>query len=460
MQTETEKPMRELQDELRVLRIDRKHVKPGNKRSPRLIRVLSAILLAIGAGWLAMRLDVISKLGLNTKTVRVTVATRPRSAGGPSATQPLLSAGGYVIARTQVEVGSKIIGRVVALEVNGGDFVQQGQVTARLDNTEIQAQVRQVEANLAGARARLAEVQAGSRPQEINRAGAEMERLEADLRSASQAYRRSSELAQAGVIAQQELEDSRTRYEMAVAAHRAAQESFKMARAGARLEEVETARAEVSKAEAELAIVQTQAENTIIRAPISGTVLERYVEVGEMVTTGFTSDSGAKQALLTIADLKDLQVEMDISEADISKIRLQQPVRVVPDAYGDRSYEGFVDYVGSAADRQKATVKVKVKIKAADQFLRPNMGTKVAFYPVDAKIPQSEVSIKIPKAAVINRDGMTAILVAKDQKALLQKVRLGREIDGDVEILEGLLDGDRVILDGSIRDGQKIEIQE
>jgi HlyD family secretion protein len=109
---------------------------------------------------------------------------------------------------------------------------------------------------------------------------------------------------------------------------------------------------------------------------------------------------------LTIADLKDLQVEMDVSEADIAKVQLQQPVKVVPDAYADHSYEGVVDYVGSAADRQKATVKVKVRVLGPDQFLRPNPGAKVTFYPRNAQMPrESEAPIRIPKSALFTREG-------------------------------------------------------
>jgi HlyD family secretion protein len=461
MQTQIEQPHRELQDDLRVLRINRRSIKPKKRVLPKRVTLLSLALMSIiVVSWLAMRFDVISKLGLNTRTVRVTTAARPQSSMGQSGSQPLLSAGGYVIARTQVEVGSKTIGRVVSLESNGGDFVRQGQIVARLDDSEIQAQLRQGQAALAAAKARLAELLAGSRPQEINRASADTDRLAADMKNAERAYQRSTELARAGVIAQQELEDSRARYEMAVAAHRSAQESLKLTRVGARFEEIQGARAEVSKAEAELAIVQAQAENTVIRAPISGTVLERYVEVGEMVTTGFTSDRGAKQALLTIADLKDLQVEMDVSEADIAKVQLQQPVRVVPDAYADHSYEGVVDYVGSAADRQKATVKVKVRVLGPDQFLRPNLGAKVTFYPRDAEMPrEKETAVRIPKAALFTRDGQASVFVAKDQKALVQRVTVGREVNGEVEILEGLSEGESVILDAGVSDGEKITIQ-
>jgi len=461
MQTQIEQPQRGLQEDLRVLRINRRSVKQKKRAlSKRFIAPSLALSSIILVGWLAMRFDVVSKLGLNTKTVRVTTAARPQSGMGPSGTQPLLSAGGYVIARTQVEVGSKTIGRVVSLASNGGDFVSQGQIVARLDDSEIQAQLRQGQANLAAAQARLAELVAGSRPQEIDRASADTDRLAADMKNAQRAYQRSTELAQAGVIAQQELEDSRARYEMAVAAHRSANESLKLTRVGARLEEIQGARAEVSKAEAELAIVQAQTENTVIRAPISGTVLERYVEVGEMVTTGFTSDRGAKQALLTIADLKDLQVEMDVSEADIAKVQLQQPVKVVPDAYSDHSYEGIVDYVGSAADRQKATVKVKVRVLKPDQFLRPNLGAKVTFYPRDTKVSREpEARIRIPKAALFTRDGQPTLLLARDQKAVAQRVTVGREVNDEVEIVDGLSEGESVIIDAGVSEGEKIAIQ-
>jgi HlyD family secretion protein len=128
-------------------------------------------------------------------------------------------------------------------------------------------------------------------------------------------------------------------------------------------------------------------DNTVIRAPTTGTILNRFVDPGEMVTTGFTSERGARQALVNMANLKDLQVELDIAEADIAKVEHGQPVIIRPDAYIDREYHGRVEFISSVGDRQKATIKVKVNILDPDDLLRPDMGAKVSFYPRKGEAP-------------------------------------------------------------------------
>jgi HlyD family secretion protein len=176
-----------------------------------------------------------------------------------------------------------------------------------------------------------------------------------------------------------------------------------------------------------------------------------------MVTTGFTSTRGAKQALLTIADLTDLQVEIDITESDIAKVRLQQPATVVLDAYPDRRYQAVVEYIASTADRQKATVRVKVKVLNPDEYMRPDLGAKVTFYQLGAAVTGQEEIVRIPKSAVQNHDGRAVVYVVKDQKAVMQAVTIGAEDGAEVQILEGLRGGEEVIAEGRVKDGDKVE---
>jgi HlyD family secretion protein len=372
-----------------------------------------------------------------------------------------LSAGGYIIARHQVEVGAKITGRVIALEVKEGDVVRAGQVIARLDDEEIRAQVRQAEATLAAARARLAELEAGSRPQEIDRARAEMLRAEADLKNAELNLHRLERLVEAGVLDRQRVDDARARYEMAAAAWRAAQENYELARIGPRPEQIELARAQVQQAESALAYARAQLENTVIRAPVSGTVLDRYVDLGEMVTIGFTSTRGAKQALVSLADVRDLQVELDISEADIARVKLGQPTTITPDAYPDRRYRGVVEYISAVADRQKATIKVKVKVLDPDEYLRPDMGAKVTFYEKGAEVPQESSAVLLPKAALVQRDNRPVVWLVREGKAVVQPVSVGREDAGSYEVLSGLQGGETVITRGHerLKDGDRIRVR-
>jgi HlyD family secretion protein len=452
----------QLSDDLRALRIKRGRKfqpKTKPKRPARKWLLCAAIVtpLIVVAAFVVPRvnLSVRSSLGLGTRTVRVATAAR-EGRGGP---RPLLSAGGYVIARNRVEVGSKITGRVVALEVEEGNVVSRGQVTALLDDSEMKAQLREAQAKMATAKAQLAEAEAGSRPQEVERDRAEMDRAEADLNNASVGVKRTESLVRNGVVAQQELDDDRSRYEMALARYRSAKKSFELTKAGTRREAVEVARAALQQAASEVGVIQAQFDNTIIRAPISGTVLERYVSTGEMVTTGFTSERGAKQALLSIADLSDLQVEADISEADIAKVSLQQPATVVPDAYPDHSYRAVVDYIASAADRQKATVQVKVRVLGPDRYLRPDLGAKITFYQAGAGVSGGEDVVTVPKEAVVSRDGRTLVFVVRGAQAFAQAVTTGAAEGGVVQILSGLEGGEQVVVEGQVGHGDKVVVQ-
>jgi HlyD family secretion protein len=445
-------------DDLQALRIDRSaSARPRIKRRQRLSVLLFAVAASALVLFAATRFDWASLPGRGATQVRVTVVAQ-RGGGGP---QPILSAAGYVIARNKVEVGSKITGRIVSLEVEEGDFVQRGQIIARLDDQEVRAKINHALAGVAAARARLAELEAGPRPQELGRANAEVERAQADLRDAELNYRRSAQLASGGVVAQQEVDNARARYEMARAALHREQEQSDLTRAGARKETISLSRAQVKEAEAELSLAQAELENTIIRAPISGLVFARYVSLGEMVTTSFTSDRGAKQALVAVGDLNDLQVEMDISEADIAKVQLGQTATIIPDAYAERRYNGLVEYIASVADRQKATIKVKVRVQDPNEFLRPDMGVKVTCYAAGQSPPESQSALMLPGSAVVERQGRQVLFVVSGTKAVMRPVTVGRRDGGQVEILDGVQAGESVIISGHDRlnDGDEIAAQ-
>ncbi len=218
-----------LEDDIRSLQIDRQRVPPRRSWCRRWIIVTGGLILLLGAGVVLIRWGPIGSVG-SVAEVSVAVVTC-RDSSGPG---PLLSAGGCVIARHHGAVGAKITGRVITLEVEEGDVVRAGQVIAQLDDEEIRAQVREAEATLAAARARLAELEAGSRPQEINRAHAEMLSAKADLKTAEANLRRLERPAEVGVVDRQQLDDARARYEMAAAALRVARENYEPIRIGPR----------------------------------------------------------------------------------------------------------------------------------------------------------------------------------------------------------------------------------
>jgi HlyD family secretion protein len=445
-----------LNDDLRILRIDRSRKTTRKKSGTKWGLVLVVVAALAVVAYVATSVDLRSRFGGGAKEVSVVVATRRSPGDGAAGAGPVLSAGGYIIARNKVEVGSKITGRVVSLEVKEGDFVQLGQVTARLDDQEVTAQVRQAEAKLAVARSQLVEAQAGARPQEVAQQSAEVARVAADLKNAEQSLRRTETLAREGIVARQEVDDAVSRHQMALSTYRAAQKREELVRVGPRQESVKVAHAIMQQAAADLSYAKAQFENVIIRAPMTGIVLERYVDVGTMVTTGFTSDRGAKQALLSIANMNDLQVEANVSEADIAKVQIGQPASMSPDAYSDRQYKGNVEYIASTADRDKATVKVKINVLSPDGLLRPNMGAKVTFYQTGTEVPEGAPSVMVPKGAVVNVGGHTVVFLSKDEKAVMQRVEVGGEADGYVQILSGLQGGESVILTPGVADGDKI----
>jgi len=451
----------QLTEDLHVLRIDRQAKKTRRKLPPTKVLVIGGLLLIVlvTGVYLATRRDIALPFGLSSaQQVQVAVATR-RGAAGEA--QPVLTASGYIVALKQVDVSSKITGRIVALHVEEGDLVQQGQIIAQLDDSELKAEVNKALAGVAQARARLAALQSGSRPPELGRARAEVARAEADLKNAELTLNRDARLVKEGVLPQQALDDSRARYEMARNALRVAQENSNLVQQGPRREDIDLAKAQLSQAEAELQLANAELQNTIIRAPINGTVLNRFVDIGAMVTTGFTSDFGAKQALVSIADMNDLQIELDITEADIARLELGQPALISLDVYPDRRYHGELERIAAAANRQKSTLQVKVKVLDPDSTLRSNMSVKVTFYPKDAKTPERQAAILVPQSAVTTQEGRTVVFLAKEGKVVIQPVTASQGQDGYASILSGLQGGETVITSGqtSLKNGDEVAVK-
>jgi HlyD family secretion protein len=178
------------------------------------------------------------------------------------------------------------------------------------------------------------------------------------------------------------------------------EKAYELVRIGPRQEQIDAMRAQVHQAEGSVDYAQTQLDNTVIRAPISGTILERNVEKGEFVTTGFVGDKGAKGYVVSLANLRDLQVELDISQNDFSKLTAWQSAIVSTDAFPDRKYKGHIEEFAPEANRQKVTVQVKVQVEEPDNYLRPEMYASVAFV-ASAKVGgQSRPRIDVPAAAV------------------------------------------------------------
>ena len=423
------------------LKIDRSRVpQPRNRRlSAAWIVAGIAILVAIGA-WR------IGSHYLGATEVSVYRVAVPRA--GSSGPAIVLQAAGYVVPHYRIEVASKVVGRVKWMGVEKGDFVQGGQPIVRLEDEEYQARLIESTGTLQSWKARLAELESGSRPEEIARASANLDEARAQLQQAQLDYNRARELKDGGVISESDYDQARYSLDALVNRVNSLEKTLELLRIGPRQEEIDSARAEVKRSEGSVAYNRTLVDATIIRAPVTGTVLERNVEVGELVTTGFVGERGAKGYVIALADLNDIQVELDISQNDFARTFMNQRAIVSTDAYRDREYAGQVVEISPEADRQKATVQVKVQILEPDELIRPEMNANVSFLAASENQRGSAGSdsvprVRIPASALV--DGNSVFVVVQD-RAMLRPVRVIRTTSDGVEIEQGLSGGEDIIL--------------
>jgi HlyD family secretion protein len=424
--------------DLKDLQIDRGARGPGDGRTRK------SVWIAGGAGVVIVALAGVYAYGAlrpvtEIQTIRVSAATT--AASGPGV---ILNATGYIVAAHKIEVGSKVMGKVAWIGVDKGDRVKQGQVLVRLEDEEYRAQFDQARGQFASLQAKLRELEAGSRPEEIAQAKADVEQARADLVNAKVTLGRTRQLVGEKVLSPQALDDAQARFDSAEARVASLDRKFELARLGPRQEQIDAARGQVLQAKGMMDFYQTQLNNTVIRAPVTGTILERAVEKGEFVTTSFVGERGAKGYVVSLADLDDLEVELDISQNDFAKLGSRQRGWVTTDAYPDRRYDGFIRQISPEANRQKATVQVKVKVVNPDEYLRPDMNASVGFYNDEkaqlGAAPARPV-IVVPAAAV--RDG--AVFVLYEGKAVRRPVKTGPATTQGVRIEQGLNGGEDLI---------------
>jgi HlyD family secretion protein len=294
--------------------------------------VLGALLGAVSLLWHladgAMEVEV--------QRVQVT-GQRPAEAVGVR-----LNATGYIVAAHKIQVAPKVNGRVAQVLVGKGQQVQHGQVLVRLEDDEYRAQLQQARGQLQAAQARLQEALHGARPEEIAQARANVQEVRADLENVRLQLQRTQQLIAKGLVARVALDDAQARYNSLTARVQALEKTYTLARLGPRQEQIDSLRGQVEQARGQVAYAETQLQNTVIQAPVAGTILERNVENGEFVTTGFVGKRGAKGYVVSLADLQVLQVELDISQNDFAKLGPQQRASVTTDAYPERTYAGSI----------------------------------------------------------------------------------------------------------------------
>jgi HlyD family secretion protein len=441
--------------DLKNLRIDRSQRRSagGSKWATGWIAVGVLALLGIGA-WRF----VVPKLDA-APMVEVQRATAISAANAPNGVA--LNATGYIVAAHKIELAAKVVGKVNWIGVDKGDRVKEGQVLVRLEDDEYQAYLRQARGQLFNLQAKLDEATHGSRPEEVAQALANLNSAKADLDNAKVSLDRARNTVKENLGSQQSLDDAQGRYDSAVHRVNSLQKAYELVKLGPRQEEIDSLRGQVEQAKGALAYAETNEDNTVIRAPVTGTILERAVEKGEFVTTSFVGDRGAKGYVVSIADLNDLEVELDISQNDFAKLHSGQRGTVTTDAFPDLKYAGYIKEISPEANRQKATVQIKVKVEKPDGHLRPEMNASVAFLadrtPAEAGSAAAKPVVMVPAAAV--REG--AVFVVLDGRAVRRAVKTGASGNQSVRIEEGLIGGEDVIIGppAGLKDGDKVRVK-
>lgn len=371
--------------------------------------VLLAVLLAGGAAAL-----------LAPKTTEVQASTV--MSAWPSARFAQLNASGYVVAQRRASVASKASGRVVDLRVREGSVLKAGELIARLDASDVQAAIAAAEAALAQARAGQAQ------------AAAQLQQAQVEFANADTELQRVRGLEQQGFVSPQAVDAARRRADSARAALAAAQ-------AG-----IASARAAEAQALAQLQAQRVNRDNTEVRAPFDGVVLVKNANVGDMITP-FSSAAGTSGAVVTMADMGTLEVEADVAEANVGRVRIDQPVEVTLDALPDVRFRGSVARVVPTVDRAKATVMTKVRFERLDPRILPEMSAKVAFLSQAPGPGDDQPVTAVNPKTVVQRDGQSLVWRIAGDRVEAVPVTTGRTLGDAFEITgQALRPGDRLVL--------------
>jgi HlyD family secretion protein len=371
-----------------------------------------------------------------------------------------ITATGTVQPLKTVNLSPKTAGTLVELLVEQGDRVEAGQLLARMDDRDIQAQLLQIGGNLAEGEARLAELQAGTRIEEIDRAQsqvqqskARVEESQARLDLAQERFDRNRKLLAQGAIALDDLEASRTEVDQAAAVLsqsqaqlQESQRQWQQLKNGSRPETIAQAKAQVRATQGQKAALLVQLEDTRIRAPFDGTITQRYADPGAFVTPTTSASSTASATSTSIVALaQGLEILANVPEVDLTQLSLKQPVKIVADSYPDQEFEGTVRLIAPEAVKEQNVTSFQVRIALLSGFdrLRSGMNVDTTFLGKTLKS-----AIVAPTAAIVTLKGETGLLVPNDrQEPTFRPVVIGITIGDKTEILEGLEPGEKVFID-------------
>jgi RND family efflux transporter MFP subunit len=395
--------MSETPADLSRLRIDRDAPPPSaSPARRRVVGILAAVLVLVVAivGWVLFA----------PRPIDVQVGT-VEATGGGSVTGSGITANGYVVARTKASVSAKVPGRLAYLGVSEGSNVRKGEILARLESADGQASVSAAQANV--------------------------RQLEVELAQAKRDRDRARTLREQNVLSTVDLENANAK--------------------------VDGLDAQLASSRAQVALARANLENTNVRAPFDGTVLRKDAEVGEIVAPSSAGGGLTRTAIVTMADLRTLEVEVDVNEAYIAQVHNGEAARIVLDAYPDTSFAGRVRQVVPTADRQKATVQVKVSILDRDRRILPEMGAKVEFVREagEAAAPVVARRVLVPGAAVLRGPNGSRVWVVEEGKAMSRAVEVGQERGERVEIRSGLAGGESVVLNApsGLKEGARVRVR-
>ena len=395
------------------LKIDRA-AKTGDGGNRRLMLIVAAVLVTLAV------IVILVIGGRSAPEVEVAVA-RSASASGSTT---VLNASGYVEPRRKATVSSKITGKVTEVLVDEGMVVEEGQVLARLDDSDARRRYEAIRAE-----------------RDVVRAG--LDELEVNLADAERTLRRVQDLRDQGVASTQDL-DSATTAEEALRA------------------KLRVARSSLDAAEAQLAVSAQDLENYTVRAPFAGIAVSKDAQPGEMVSPVSAGGGFTRTGISTIVDMTSLEIEVDVNESHIAKVYPGQPADAVLDAYPDWHIPATVRTVIPTADRQKATVKVRLTFDELDPKILPDMGVKVAFQEaVEEQVSTELAQVLIPQAAVLDRDGRSYVFVVVDQILDRRAVSLARSVGSDVEVIAGIIVGETIVVSSpdDLKNGDSVRIR-
>ena len=391
--------MAETSDDLSALRIEREPLDAGRKSWGKWIFMLVLVAAIAGGAWYWLTRE---------RPIEVEVAAVTERAAGAQAS--VLNASGYVTARRRATVSSKVTGKVIEVNVEEGMGVREGQVLARLDDSTLQATLRLYRAQLEAAKRQIPE-------------------SEVRLAQARVMLRRQEELRKEGLNTPNDIDNAKAEVDSLIARIASAQE-------------------QVNVAESQIAMQQTAIEDTIIRAPFTGVAISKDAQAGEMVSPVSAGGGFTRTGISTIVDMKSLEIEVDVNESYINRVRPGQPVSATLDAYPDWQIPANVITLVPTADRQKATVLVRIGFQKLDPRILPDMGVKVTFLREadSSDVPVAQSVTLVPQAAV-RKDGDSSFVFVVRQGTVERRAVKTAGTDGDrLEVVAGLKGGDRVVI--------------